>query len=196
MDYTGQIGFIKILKVERIQDGVDRIEFMAGVPSIKYIQSMEDTIGTIKQKLKVPEDENIPKFIDKLESELKSAQYDLETLLKNYINILSKDLPDILLINEPWMTREKAVVMGNHYAIIGGGIFIALWHQVDGFGYIIITGNRAEERGISAQSVSAELNIEFSGTGGGRGRSAQGIIRKLDNQKLHDIIERYKQNLK
>ncbi|MGC8661868.1 MAG: alanine--tRNA ligase [Nitrososphaeria archaeon] len=196
VDYTGQIGFIKILKVERIQDGVDRIEFMAGVPSIKYIQSMEDTIGTIKQKLKVPEDENIPKFIDKLESELKSAQYDLETLLKNYINILSKDLPDILLINEPWMTREKAVVMGNHYAIIGGGIFIALWHQVDGFGYIIITGNRAEERGISAQSVSAELNIEFSGTGGGRGRSAQGIIRKLDNQKLHDIIERYKQNLK
>ncbi len=196
VDYTGQIGFIKILRVERIQDGVDRIEFAAGVPAIKYIQNMEDTIGSIKQRLKVSEDENIPKFIDRMEAELKSAEADLETMLKNYAGILSRDSPDVLLINEPWLTREKAVAMGNHYAVNGGAIFIALWHQQDGFGYIIITGNRAEERGIAAQSVSAELNREFSGTGGGRGRSAQGIIRKLDNEKLRSIIERYKQNLK
>ncbi|MEM3215111.1 MAG: alanine--tRNA ligase [Conexivisphaerales archaeon] len=196
VDYTGQIGFIKILKAERIQDGVDRIEFVAGVPAIKFIQNMEDTMGIIKQMLKVPEYENIPKSIGKMESELKSAKAELEVLLKNYINILSRDSPDILLINEPWVTRENAVIMGNHYAINGGAVFIALWHQQNDFGYIIITGNRAEERGITAESISEELNNEFSGTGGGRGRFAQGIIRNLKNEKLYNIIEKHKQNLK
>ncbi|MEM0123715.1 MAG: alanine--tRNA ligase [Conexivisphaerales archaeon] len=196
VDYTGQIGFIKILKAERIQDGVDRIEFVAGVPAIKFIQNMEDTMGIIKQMLKVPEYENIPKSIGKMESELKSAEAELEVLLKNYINILSRDSPDILLINEPWVTRENAVIMGNHYAINGGAVFIALWHQQNDFGYIIITGNRAEERGITAESISEELNNEFSGTGGGRGRFAQGIIRNLKNEKLYNIIEKHKQNLK
>jgi len=195
VDYTGQIGFIKVLEVERIQDGVDRIEFAAGVPAVKYMQEMENIINNSKEKLKVSKDKDIPNSIDKLEAELKGTRSDLVTILKSYIDILSKSSPDILLINESWITRDKAVIMGDHYITNGGSLFVGIWSQQGGFGYLIITGKHAEEKGIVAQGISAELNREFAGTGGGKGIVAQGIIRKYDAQKLKDLLDKYRHML-
>ena len=39
---TGEIGLIKIIKSERIQDGIVRLEFAAGEAAIDYIQSQEN----------------------------------------------------------------------------------------------------------------------------------------------------------
>ena len=38
---TGDIGFIKIMKSERIQDGIIRLEFVAGEAALKYLQRQE-----------------------------------------------------------------------------------------------------------------------------------------------------------
>ncbi len=195
VDYTGQIGFIKILKVERIQDGVDRIEFAAGVPAVKHVQAMQDIVDILKQRLKAPDAMDIPKFLERLESELKSSRAEVERILKDYTMILMERFPDALFINESWITRDKAIIIGNQYITGSGGVFIALWPQQNGFGYIVMAGNRAEKAGIYAQSISEELNLAFHGTGGGRGKSAQGMIRELDKQKLQSILEKYKNKM-
>ncbi len=44
---SGDVGIIKIIKSERIQDGVVRLTYVAYRPAIKYIQSVEDTLRVL-----------------------------------------------------------------------------------------------------------------------------------------------------
>jgi len=196
VDYTGEIGLIKVLKVERIQDGVDRIEFMAGLPAIKHVQEMEGVVNALKQRLKVPDAKDIPKSIERLESELKASRSEVERILKDFAKVLIESSPDVLFMDESWITRDKAIVIGDQYITNSGGIFIAVWPQNGGFGYIVMVGSRAEKSGVYAKSISEEINLTFHGTGGGRGRSAQGMIRELDRGKLQNILEKYRNIMK
>ncbi|MHA1397235.1 MAG: alanine--tRNA ligase, partial [Candidatus Heimdallarchaeaceae archaeon] len=41
LNNTGEIGLIKLISSERIQDGVVRLEILAGEPALKYIQRQE-----------------------------------------------------------------------------------------------------------------------------------------------------------
>jgi alanyl-tRNA synthetase len=41
---TGEIGLIKILSTERIQDGVVRLNFVAGEPAVNYVQKLDEAV--------------------------------------------------------------------------------------------------------------------------------------------------------
>ncbi len=41
---TGDVNFIKIIKAERIQDGVVRLTFMADKPALKHVQELDDLV--------------------------------------------------------------------------------------------------------------------------------------------------------
>ncbi len=43
---TGEVGVIKIIRVEHIQDGIERIEFAAGVAAIFYMQHLEQIVAS------------------------------------------------------------------------------------------------------------------------------------------------------
>ncbi len=51
---TGEIGFIKILSSKRIQDGVVRLEFVAGLKALEEIQKMEETLAMAGEVFSVP----------------------------------------------------------------------------------------------------------------------------------------------
>jgi alanyl-tRNA synthetase len=44
---TGEIGLIKILSTERIQDGIVRLNFLAGEPAIEYVQKLDFTVKSV-----------------------------------------------------------------------------------------------------------------------------------------------------
>jgi alanyl-tRNA synthetase len=44
---TGEIGLIKILSTERIQDGVVRLNFLAGEPAVDYVQKLDYTVKSV-----------------------------------------------------------------------------------------------------------------------------------------------------
>lgn len=48
---TGDVGLIKIIKVERVQDGVERFEFVAGESALKFFQLQEDILSKISQAI-------------------------------------------------------------------------------------------------------------------------------------------------
>ncbi|MFH1786097.1 MAG: alanine--tRNA ligase [archaeon] len=52
--YTGEIGLVKILKADRIQDGVIRLEFTAGESALRYIQKNEEIIDEVANSFSVP----------------------------------------------------------------------------------------------------------------------------------------------
>ena len=51
---TGEIGFLKILHVERPQDGVERLIFATGPQALKYIQQREAILEQTAQTLETP----------------------------------------------------------------------------------------------------------------------------------------------
>lgn len=95
---TGTIGLIKITKIERIQDGVERIEFKAGEVAIEYIQKNNDLILSSCSLLNISKEyllKTIDKFflewkqqkkeIIKLKMDLSMCKYD--SIIKNCIKI-------------------------------------------------------------------------------------------------------------
>ncbi len=48
---TGEIGLIKIVKVEKVKDNIYRIYYKAGIPALKYCQKMQNTLEELSQKM-------------------------------------------------------------------------------------------------------------------------------------------------
>ncbi len=54
---TGEVNFIKIIKAERIQDGVVRLTFMADKPALKHVQELDDLVKELMELWGVKQDE-------------------------------------------------------------------------------------------------------------------------------------------
>lgn len=66
---TGEVGFIKITKAERIQDGVERLEFVAGEAAIEYVHRIDLERQETSSSLNT-QPENVPKVLRKLNQDL------------------------------------------------------------------------------------------------------------------------------
>jgi alanyl-tRNA synthetase len=51
VDRTGEVGFIKIVKVEKIQDGIIRFSFAAGKSAVEFVNSQARELAGIKEKM-------------------------------------------------------------------------------------------------------------------------------------------------
>ena len=90
---TGDIGIIKINKTERVQDGVERVDFSAGAAAVESMQRNDRFLMESADIFKVNADQ-LPKTCDRFFSEWKA--------FKNEINRLKDQIADMRLeqINE------------------------------------------------------------------------------------------------
>jgi len=51
VDFTGEVGYIRIVKVERIQDGIIRFNFAAGKSAVEFSNSQGTQLNEIREKL-------------------------------------------------------------------------------------------------------------------------------------------------
>ncbi len=86
---TGEIGFIKILKEERIQDGVSRITFTSGYGALEHVHNIEDNLLSASDVLRV-EPEKLPKTVQRFFDEWKDLKKFKEKaendIIKFYVN--------------------------------------------------------------------------------------------------------------
>jgi alanyl-tRNA synthetase len=76
---TGEVGPIKILRTERIQDGIERIEYAAGEAAVEEIQAQEERIRKSASVLKVPP-EKLPSVVERFFEEWKQLRKENERL--------------------------------------------------------------------------------------------------------------------
>lgn len=76
---TGEVGAIKILRIERIQDGIERLEYAAGEAAIEAIQAQEELIKKSASVLKVPP-EKLPSVAERFFEEWKQLKKETERL--------------------------------------------------------------------------------------------------------------------
>ena len=78
---TGEIGYIKILYTERVQDGVERLVYAVGMQAVKKVQQQEDLLAKVAETLNAPL-EKLDKTAERIVRELKEANTEKKKLLK------------------------------------------------------------------------------------------------------------------
>ncbi len=74
---TNQVGMIKITRITGIQDGVERIEFAAGLAAVEYVQKQESLLKEASGTINVPPAQ-LPKAVSRFFKEWKSMKKELE----------------------------------------------------------------------------------------------------------------------
>ena len=88
---TGEVGMIKIIRVEHIQDGIERIEFAAGIAAIYYMQHLEGIVTSSAAVLSV-QDDNLPATVTRFFNEWKEQRKDLERMTAKLVELEMRTL--------------------------------------------------------------------------------------------------------
>lgn len=189
---TGEVGPIKINKTERVQDGVERIDFSAGLAAIDSIQNDKELLRDASGVFKVTNDQ-LPKTCDRFFSEWKAQKNEIAKLQKEIANlkvsslddeiievkglkvlkqILDSDIKEIQKIATDFTDNNKAdvVLMGNNDGKILGA-----------------ATDNAIGAGIQINNIIREAAQILGGGGGGRPTLAQGAGKNAD--KIEEALD-------
>lgn len=197
---TGEIGILKIIRCERIQDGVERLEFVSGEQAIKYIHSQEDMIQKISKNLNTPI-EHLEVAINKLLKELLDYRKIVEDLRGKLAAIIFSNLkPEIIngikfffeefenFLHEEILAIASYVVKRDRLSLI---VFIS---KTDG-SIVVMCGEDAVKRGLNAGRIITSLVSNIGGKGGGKSDIGQGRIPISNLSELKVNIQNLKKQI-
>lgn len=181
---TGEIGAIKILKTERIQDGVERIEFSAGEAAVKRIQETEGLISQSCETLKVPK-EMLPKTVDRFFNEWKDLRKENERLkealaeirVKNLISNAPAPTDGIIMLSdiiEGALSQDLIKVASSISKSDVAAISILAGDAGGSASVVASCPKAAIEKGIKAGDIVKAASRVLGGGGGGKADLAQG----------------------
>ena len=179
---TGEIGFIKILHTDRIQDGVDRIVFASGSQAVRYVQRLEDDLKKVADTLDVPLDE-VTKAVQGTHVELKKITNEVEQLKKGR---LESELREMLthaktIDNLRLMTHVTSDVDSDSMIKVSANLIkeephaIIIMFGVDDTARVtVIAGERAVNRGVNSGRIASKIAEILGGGGSGQPNFGQG----------------------
>jgi alanyl-tRNA synthetase len=201
---TGEIGLIKILKTERIQDGVERIIFAAGIPALQQVQREASMVRRIAELTESPV-EGLEKAVGNLLTAGKESRKEIEKLqgrlAKLTASLLLPKAVDVGKIKAvhffaPEMTVEEMIKTSSELVKTEPTLVAALASvQNKAARFVVMAGSKAVEAGVDAGKTAAALGLEAEGSGGGKpylgqgGRSKPELIPHV-LEKLESIIRK------
>ncbi|MDR2624037.1 MAG: alanine--tRNA ligase [Methanobrevibacter sp.] len=180
---TGDIGLIKINKTERVQDGVERIDFSAGISAISSMQGNDTYLRESSEIFKVTPD-SLPKTCDRFFREWKSFKNEIKKLKSEIVNLKIKDLEnnivkykDLNMLSSILKTDIKGL---QKLAIDLTKSKVDIVVLANNDGKVVVSSSKiAIENGFKAEDIMKKLAIELGGGGGGKETLAQGSISKI-----------------
>lgn len=192
---TGVIGPIKILKTERIQDGVERVEFAAGIAAVRAMQKMESLLVDSAKTLSVPP-EHLPVSVERFFGEWKDLKKENERLKEDLarsrvyrmlgdaselagLRVVSEQVPgadslELQKIATELLKQENVVTL--------------LASDLEGVKLVASVGEKAIECGINAGNLVREMSKIVGGGGGGKPALAMGG--GTDPTRIQDALSR------
>ena len=181
---TGEIGLIKIFRTERIQDGVVRLEFVAGEAALDYVEKQDNQLNTISRILGASK-EKVVESLRKSVDEADETKRKLKTIARKTLpSVLSSIFKDSKVISSDgiklFSTYDEE--LGEDYYISLGEtatqsdpflIFVALIGKGQGIRVITFAGEVARKR-IKAGDLAHRLSQTLGGSGGGNAAFGQG----------------------
>ncbi len=184
--HTGEIGLIKIIGTERIQDGVERIVFAAGSSALKSVQENEEKLSKMAGTLEVPIDK-VEKSLARIVGEWRDLRNEKEHLLdriadfmaERYYHTASETSKKVKIISGIVESDEASVDL----LIKASNVLVNLDHKIVTIfvctskrdaRLIVMVGTEARRHGIDARDIAKEAAAEIGGGGSGRPEFAQG----------------------
>ncbi|MCS7122268.1 MAG: alanine--tRNA ligase [Archaeoglobaceae archaeon] len=187
---TGEIGMIKVLRVDAIQDGVIRFEFAAGESALEAFNEVEKTLKSSSEILRVDAFQ-LPKTVEKFFEEWKEQKKEIEKLQNEVAElkaeIMLKEAEEInsmkviakvldLSIKEMIKLAEKLASKGAVGILMSGGEGKAL----------AVTFSGTE---LDARKIFDQLCKVAKGSGGGKKELVQGAVEKLlSEEELYKVV--------
>lgn len=196
---TGELGLIKIIRVERVQDGVERITFAAGLPALELTQEKDQAIDELAGIVEKPADQ-IVRTVRELTDDYHRLRKELEEVRKQTASVEAEKLlkearrvgPVRLIVCSKTEGTEEEIIMladslakGDEQAV---AVILLVKERVR---VIVSAGKKAIESGIDAGKIAKELATIVGGSGGGRPYFGQGGGTDVGKTgKALEVIER------
>lgn len=188
---TGEIGLVKITKSERIQDGVVRLEFVAGEAAVKYMQEQESQLAAIAQALGSSREKVVESFAKTME-DAEAAKKKLRTMTRIVAGTMAKEASEKakkLRSVKMYSTYDEELDEDYHIAVGEKAIeleptlvYIALVAKGQGMRVIVFAGETARKH-VKAGAIAKQVSAKLGGSGGGDDRFGQGGGRLKDKIK-------------
>jgi len=175
---TGMIGTIKILRTERVQDGVERLEFAAGEAAVRAVQEREGLLIESSDILRVPMD-RLPKTANRFFEEWKGQQKEIERLKEDLAKTQAKSLVSEAVAIDDLKVIAKRMGVADIDELIKVASLLAEMDYVALLGsesgkLVAAVGKTGLEKGIKAGNVIKAASKLLGGGGGGKPELAQG----------------------
>ncbi len=194
--HTGEIGLIKILRAERIQDGVVRIEFSVAEEALRHVHAREEILQKISELTDTPVDELV-KAVKKLRDRVKELRGELERLREERVQIIADkllsealELKDLrIVIKRIQESKEEAIKVAERITSKSANAVVVLAGTERQAAFIVVKiGKVAHRLGLSAIEIAKEASKVLGGGGGGTELFAQGGGRRID--KIEEALSR------
>ena len=189
---TGDIGPIKINKTERVQDGVERIDFSAGIAAVESIQNENKLLRESSKIFKVDENQ-LPKTCDRFFSEWKSQKNEIDKLKSQIASLKMNSLADdVNVINGFKVVKQLVDADFKELQKIAtdftdnGKADIVLMGNNDGK-IVGAASQDAIDKDIKINDIIKKAASVLGGGGGGRLTLAQGAGPNKD--KMEDALD-------
>ena len=178
---TGEIGFIKILRTERIQDGVERIVYSTGRYAVKASQDKEELLLKLSKTLDAPLDKLLP-TAKRLLKEWKETRREKDRLQKALAKKRTKALQprkiakfSVLSGIVDWVSDEQGLVSASNEFIKTGSNTIAVVGAIigDNARIVVSAGSGAVDQGVNARDIASAVGSILGGGGSGTANFAQ-----------------------
>ena len=188
---TGEVGLIKIIRTERIQDGVERIVFSAGVPAVKKIQEIEDKVLKAAELLEAPAgkvDATLKRVIGEWRELRRERERLMEriakTMAEKYVSA-ARNVNGLRLISQIVSSEEADVDLlikvSNEIVKLDPKAIAVLICINKNARAIVRVGSEALKAGLYASEIARKIGAVLQGGGSGKPDFAQAGGVKVEN---------------
>ena len=170
---TGEVGVIKIIRVEHIQDGIERIEFTAGLAAIFYMQHIEHIVASSSEVLSVQPD-NLPSSVSRFFNEWKDQKKDIDRMSARLVEleigtIVAESIRGVaVVIRRIDLPAKELAALATSISDKGGVALIA------GAGDTVRVVLTSGDSRVNAGEIISQVCNLLGGKGGGKPTMAQG----------------------
>jgi len=205
---TGEIGFLKMVYTERIQDGVERLGYAVGIYALKAVQEEELLLWKISETLSASL-EKLDKTAEKLVKELKEANSEKRKLIKELAAkesaigtaetaAVAEEIGGVTLVKRDFHEEidvDRMVQTANEM-IKRNVAAVTLFYAADekNARILVMAGEAAVKKGVNAGIIVREVAPLIGGGGGGKPNFAQGGGTKPE--KLQEAVKTAEETIK
>ncbi len=174
---TLEVGAIKILSTKRIQDGVVRLEFAAGMSAVERMMSAWDAVSDVSVKLNTTP-EGLVGAVDKLLADWKELRKDLDSVKKGLVGETVEDLvKKAAAVNGVRVIRHMQSEDMRHLVSLAKQIItqpktVAVLGSDQGGAKVVVA--RSQDVAMDCKEMVSHAMKVVGGSGGGKPDFAQG----------------------